>query len=385
MTRVPSGLADLPLVLVEGEEFSGRWEAVDALAGSHRVFVLDPTGRVEGMVRDVELVEHARNLGGVKAAIEEAAEEPWRDGRPNVVALDVTWLWGLLRDQMDARARKSKATMALLADDPHAEIKTPSNLWRDADTHFWSVVNLLADAPVVGVLVAEGHEDEAGWKVDTHQGVLTRCTAWVRCRRPRAYRLVGADGVDPGGVDGELDGDVLGWVLGLRLPWCGVKQDQARQLLAVSSPDATPGLVSEVLSAFDWSSSARIPVVELGPLLADPSVWLAPADDQAAPAPDPVGTCPDGKVDPEGWRAWVEARGFGVGGSPVSDGHDGSVGGENASGGTAPTDPTVPDGGDPWDEPRVGEPLEYGGGPCGVGDEALRGLDEEGSDDGDGS
>lgn len=195
-TRTPSGLAPWPLVLVEGEEFAGALEAALLLSSSQRVgqtFVFDAEGHAEMHARlgRFELVDWDGKVGRVVDLLAEILDVPTAGGVPNVVVLDVSWLWSKLVELAGWKARQSKESQRLLQRDPTASISIPKDLWQEADSRFWRCVTPLRVAPcTIGVLVAGARDDE----VDSKRGVAGSCHAWVHCRRPRSFSAVGVVG-----------------------------------------------------------------------------------------------------------------------------------------------------------------------------------------------
>lgn len=209
--RRPTGSVAWPLILLEGEEKSGKTCAALELSASPRVgrtfaFDLD-----EGAIDEYaelgpyEVVDHAGTYSDLVAQLEAATKVPPVDGNPNVIVLDSgSALWSMLSAWADERARRSEKARRILRADPDAEVRVPMNLWTDAKGRWGRVVNLLRYWPGIAIVIARGREvakvgpdgnpvaGETEWKVEVERSFPFNASAWVRMTRPRTARLIAA-------------------------------------------------------------------------------------------------------------------------------------------------------------------------------------------------
>jgi hypothetical protein len=206
--RPPTGKVAWPLILVEGEEKSGKSVAAYTLSASAQVgrtFVFDlgeGTADEYAELGPYEVVDHDGTFSDLITQMRAATEQPMADGKPNVIILDDgTNLWELLKDWADSRARRSKKGREMLERDPDAEVDISMNLWTDAKERWYEVVNLLRNWPGIGIIIARGKEvakvqggapvaGQSEWKVDAEKGIAFAATAWVRMTRPHAATLI---------------------------------------------------------------------------------------------------------------------------------------------------------------------------------------------------
>lgn len=229
-SRPPTGQVPYPVILLEGEEKSGKtWNALLLSASKQvgRTFVLDlgegsadeygaiPGVRFEVLVHDGTF---ASILEQVEAVREEAARarEAWEP--PVVLVIDtMTALWDGLKDWVSERARSKPSNQKKLAADPAAELDVSRNLWNDAGNRHARLLNLLLLFPGIVVMTARGKEvsstDPASgqpyrdgrkeYRVEGHKGLAYSATAWVRMSRTQPPVVVGARSVHAGVVPGR--------------------------------------------------------------------------------------------------------------------------------------------------------------------------------------
>lgn len=209
-TRPPTGQVAFPLILVEGEEKSGKSVSSYKLSASPRVgrtFVFDlgeGTADEYAELGPYEVVELTGTFSDLRDQLKAATAIPPHEGRPNVIVIDDgTVLWDLLKDWAASRARNSKSGRKKLTEDPDTEVDIHMALWTDAKDRWYEVVNLLRTWPGIGVIIAKGKEvakvqggvpvaGQTEWKVDAEKGLAFACSAWVRMTRPHTATLLGA-------------------------------------------------------------------------------------------------------------------------------------------------------------------------------------------------
>ncbi|MET7530205.1 AAA family ATPase [Streptomyces goshikiensis] len=227
-TRKPTGQVPYPLVLIEGEEGSGKSYAaaqfsasqltgqtywIDLSEGSADEYaaidgadylVIDHDGSYRDILEQVEAV-HAE---ACRAA---AAGEP-----PVVLVIDSgSALWRMLTNWTQERARRTRKNKAVLASDPDAGIDIPMNLWNDAVDRWGRVMHLLQTLPGIAIVLARGKEvtavddngnpisgrkDDNGnrisgrreWKVSGHKDLGFDSTVWVRMKRDEDPHIIKA-------------------------------------------------------------------------------------------------------------------------------------------------------------------------------------------------
>lgn len=210
-TRKPTGRVAWPVIQVDGEEKSGKSYALAALTGSPRVgrsFLLDlGDGTLDeyASLGDYDLIDTNGTFGDVLAQVELAAAVPSDPERPNVIGIDAgTLLWGILKAKAERRARGSKRAVAILRDDPDAEIDVSMTYWNEVKDDWARLLHVLKRFPGISVITAQGRYvskvNEAGqpvpgqqeWSTDIEKTTHAWCTAMVRLTRdPRQARLVG--------------------------------------------------------------------------------------------------------------------------------------------------------------------------------------------------
>lgn len=231
-TRPPTGRVAPPLILLEGEEKSGKSWAAAELSASEKVgrtlwvdlgeaaadeYGAIPGTRYEVVIHDgtwqalMSTVTEARELA--RAAL--ASAEP-----PLVLVIDsMTQEWELLKEWTSQRARTSRTNKAKLEADPNAEVDISPNFWNDANARHRQLMAKLMTFPGIVVMIARGKEtaafDAAGrpitgrkaYSVEGHKNLGFDSSVWVRMSRDAPPLLVGARSVHSGirpGVDRAL-------------------------------------------------------------------------------------------------------------------------------------------------------------------------------------
>jgi len=235
VTRAPSGRVPWPLVLVEGEDKSGRQWSVAELSGSELVSETYWVGIGESSADQYGAIPGARHrivdhdgtfvgvLAQVKAVAARARQVADSGGWPVVLAVTgMHSLWAGLKDWTSSRARSSRAGREALAADPHADVRAGS-LWQDASHRHALVLNELLAFPGIVVVTARGtrHPDTGAWTSDAHWSLAPAATAWVRMTRDSAPEIVGGRsvraGIADGGITGpapaDADGRLLEWLI----------------------------------------------------------------------------------------------------------------------------------------------------------------------------
>jgi hypothetical protein len=215
-TRKPTGLAPWPLLVIEGQEKSGKSFSTALLTGDQRIGTTywfdigegaaDQYGVLPGA--RYEVVEHDGSYRQLKAAVDELVKTvpgTGEDGRPNLVVLDsATALWALLKDEAQAAARASAAARRALERDPNAEVPITMDKWNRAANRWRGIIDPLIQWPGLVVVTARGKEvaalDDAGrpipnaktYTIEAHKTLVFDADVIVRAVRPGVVRLTGA-------------------------------------------------------------------------------------------------------------------------------------------------------------------------------------------------
>ncbi|MFD3667204.1 AAA family ATPase [Streptomyces sp. NPDC058672] len=216
-TRKPTGVIPWPIILIEGEEKSGKSHQAAAFTGSEQTGqaywlelgedTADEYANVPGA--DYLLIEHNGSyrdiLGQVEAVHAEAKRAAAAKEKPVVLVIDsVSMLWRMLVNWTNERAHRTPKNQAKLRQDPDAEIKPSMNLWNDASERWQRVMYLVRTMPGIVVLLARGKEVAAvdgngdpiprtkDWRVEAHKSLAFDATVWVRLRREEQPYIVGA-------------------------------------------------------------------------------------------------------------------------------------------------------------------------------------------------
>lgn len=239
-TRRPTGAVPWPLILLEGQEKSGKSFACAVLSASPRVGrtlwldlnegAADEYGAVPGA--RYEVIEHDGSwpsiMGQVADAKAEAARARDAGEKPVVLVIDsMTAEWDLLKAWADERARRTDSNKSKLARDPNAEIQISMNFWNDANSRHRQLMTMLMTFPGIVVVTAKGKDvaalDERGrplegkkeYRVEGNKNLGYDVSCWVRMFRGQPAVVIGArsvhNGIRPGkDKPRELDPD---WTL----------------------------------------------------------------------------------------------------------------------------------------------------------------------------
>lgn len=228
-SRKPTGAVPSPLVLLEGEEKSGKSWAIAVLSASKKIGQLywldmgegaaDEYGAVKGA--NYEVVVHDGEwrtiISQVKAVHAEATKVHEAGGKPVVLAIDsMTAEWDSLKDWLSERARDRKANKERLAKDPTAEVVITNDLWNDAAARHKKLMTLLLTFPGIVIITARGKETveikdgkpvegSKVWKVEGQKNLAFDSSVWIRTFRDKPPLLIGARSVHAGRVPGKDD------------------------------------------------------------------------------------------------------------------------------------------------------------------------------------
>jgi hypothetical protein len=147
----------------------------------------------------------------------------------------ITAIWAGLKDWASSRARSSSRGQSLLRKDPHAEVKISTTHWNDAASRWRKIQTLLATFPGPVIITARGKEvavigpdgnpieGQREWSVDCHKELPYTATAWVRMQRTTPPIVIGARsvhaGIKPGAddpkpiTDPRAEGRLLEWLI----------------------------------------------------------------------------------------------------------------------------------------------------------------------------
>jgi hypothetical protein len=239
-TRTPTGVVPWPLILIEGEEKSGKSFSCAVLSASAKVGRTLWLDLNEGAADEYiavpgaryEVIDHDGSwqsiIGQVADAKAEAARAKAAGERPVVLIIDTgTAEWDLLKAWADSRARLTDSNKKKLAADANAEVQIPMNLWNDANARHRKLMTMLMTFPGIVIVTARGKEvaalDAKGspiagtkeYKVEGNKTLAYDVSCWVRTFREKPAIVVGArsvhNGVRPGkDKPRELDPD---WTL----------------------------------------------------------------------------------------------------------------------------------------------------------------------------
>lgn len=222
-TRVPSGVPNWPMILLEGPAQVGKSYQAAQFTGSERVgqaYWLDlGEGAGDEYINvpgaDYLILDHDGSWADILTQIEEATKAAEGSDLPAVLVVDsMSNLWDMLKAWVNARARNSRNGKKILAADPDAEVKPAPNLWNDANDRHHQLLNLLSKFPGIVVLTAKGKETMAvdtdgrpipnakDYSVEANKNLPFRVNAHVRLSRDEAPQVVSfrsaTNGMRPG-------------------------------------------------------------------------------------------------------------------------------------------------------------------------------------------
>jgi hypothetical protein len=173
-TRKPTGLVPYPLIVLAGQEKSGKSYAAYSLSKSERVgrtFVFDLGEAGADEYADLgpyEIVEHNGTFADIMEQLEAAAAVPMVEGKPNVIILDSgTNLWEMCKDGVIKIAEQRAAGKTG---------KTPDvtvDLWNRAKAQWRRPIDLLMRYEGIAVVTAR-----AGDVTEMDSGKPTKDTTW---------------------------------------------------------------------------------------------------------------------------------------------------------------------------------------------------------------
>ena len=222
-TRKPTGQVPYPLVLLEGEDKSGRsWDCAELTADPRvgRCFWMDcGEGSADEYAAipgaDYEVIDHDGTWGdilGQVAAVRAFAQAERAAGRPPVVLIidSSTDLYDEQSAWADSRARRTRTNRERLRQDPDAAITIHPTFWNPVRQRFERLLALLKAFPGIVIVTAAGKEvavmdqdgnpidGKRGWKVRTHAEVVRKATLWIRKFQDDPTRIVSARSVHSG-------------------------------------------------------------------------------------------------------------------------------------------------------------------------------------------
>ncbi len=222
-TRVPSGVPNWPMILVEGPDQVGKSYQSAQFTGCDRTgqaYWLDiGEGQADEYINvpgaDYLILEHDGSWLDILTQIREAAVAEQGSELPAVLVVDsASNVWDMLKAWTDTRARNSKKGKQILAADPDAEVSAPPNLWNDANARHHQFVKALQQFPGIVILTARGREtiamDKDGrpdprskdYSVEVNKFLPYRVSAHVRLSRDNPPMVISfrspTNGLRPG-------------------------------------------------------------------------------------------------------------------------------------------------------------------------------------------
>ncbi|MFJ4412961.1 AAA family ATPase [Streptomyces sp. NPDC088925] len=216
-TRKPTGIVPWPLILIEGEEGSGKSYAAAEFSGSEKVGATFWLDLVEGSGdeyaavpgADYNLIEHDGTYRDILEQIEAvhalASDAAKSRKPPTLLIIDTaSALWRMLTNWTHERARRTRKNARLLEEDPDAAVDIAMNLWNDAVERWMRIMHLLQTFPGIVVLLARGKQvsvvDDNGtpisgrhdWRVSGHKDLGFDSTVWVRLKRDEEPQIIKA-------------------------------------------------------------------------------------------------------------------------------------------------------------------------------------------------
>ncbi|MFI6168870.1 hypothetical protein ACIBCN_18965 [Nocardia sp. NPDC051052] len=223
-SRKPTGAVPWPLILLEGEDKSGKsyaaaeFTADERLGAKYWLDVGEAAGdeyyAIDGA--DYELIEHDGSwhdiLGQVRAVRNQAIDVKVAEGgKPTLLVIDsISGVWQLLKDWTYVRAQKTKLGKRPGDFNPDVPIKPAPHHWNDTHARNRTLMDLLMTFPGVVVLTARGKEaaefgDDGNpvegqrvWSVDAAKNLGYQVTGWVRLRREEPPTVIGVRSVFAG-------------------------------------------------------------------------------------------------------------------------------------------------------------------------------------------
>ena len=220
--RKPTGAVPYPLVLIEGEPKAGKSWMAAAFSASPRTGQMywmdiregaqDEYGAIPGA--DYLVLQHDgtwRQIIEQIRAVREEADRAEAAGEPPVcLTIDsASGAWALIKEWVDAKARRRKSNVARLDKDPDAEVDITMDLWNLAKARWDEMMAPLLTFPGIVVIIAQGAEvavveggrpvnGRVDWRVDAHKSLPAAVSVWVRLLRGQAPEIIGARSVHAG-------------------------------------------------------------------------------------------------------------------------------------------------------------------------------------------
>lgn len=227
-TRRPTGQVSHPLVLLEGEQKSGKTWAMGEFTASPRVGesfwmdfaegAADEYGAIPGA--DYHILRHTGAWSNIMRGVNEvrdfARKQADAGEKPVLLCVDnMSAEWEMLKDWTSDRAKGSPKNKAKLEKDPDAEIDIPTNYWNDANARHKQLMAKLMTFPGIVVMTARGKPvnvigaggaptGQKTYTLDAQKGLGNDVSMWIRMFRDSDPLVIGARSVKYGkkpGVD----------------------------------------------------------------------------------------------------------------------------------------------------------------------------------------
>lgn len=206
-TRKPSGRASFPLMLLAGQEGTGKtWAAVEATAmeSVDRAFFIevgesqaDAYGAVPGA--DFEIIEHDGTVRNIREALQWAAAQEPAEGKFNLLIIDsMTQIWQLLQDngQQEANRRARRKGKQI----PEEGVRLSMDLWNQIKEvwngilqqcrHFPGPVLMTSRLELVTAMDDKGNPTrDKQWKIQAEKNMPYNCQVVLQARAPRQWTL----------------------------------------------------------------------------------------------------------------------------------------------------------------------------------------------------
>ncbi|GAA1353484.1 AAA family ATPase [Streptomyces beijiangensis] len=220
-TRKPTGIVPWPLILIEGEEGSGKTYSAAQFSASEKIGQMYWLDLDEGSADEYatlpgaqyEIIEHDGTYQEVLEQIQAVHAEAQRaaaEGEPPVVlTIDSgSALWRMLTAWTHERAARTDSNKRKLDRDPDAMIDVGMHLWNDANKRWDEVLYLLKTLSGIVVVIARGKQVTAigddgkplkehgkvvkEWRVAAQKDLGYDSTVWVRMTRDEAPQIIKA-------------------------------------------------------------------------------------------------------------------------------------------------------------------------------------------------
>lgn len=287
-TRKPTGKVPWPLVLLEGDEKSGKTWRVAQFTGSPNVgrcwWIDFAEGSGDEYINvpgaSFEIIPHDGTFRDIYKAVEEAYDDARKDQtagkKPAVLVLDgFNAEWDLLKTMAHHRARSSRKARAILAKDPNAVIDVSPNYWNEVGGMHGQLMGKLLTFPGIVLVTCRGKEvakfedgqpatnGQKDWRVEGHRSLGFDANAWVRVLRngPAVLEAVRSvkHGLEHGGGPMRLpDKWDLEWLIFEHLG-CTPANTETRGLVSLKTEMSPGEIAAEAIRSS--TSSARILVL----------------------------------------------------------------------------------------------------------------------------